>query len=120
VAASSRLPLAAKPPGDAVLRLRAWGRAHQGKPQRLRLVLNDCPLGELTLGSLPAVFSLPVPAGCLHAAPQWLVFEADHLDVPAASDPASADTRTLAFALDWLALDPAPASEGKPHSETSR
>ncbi len=120
VATSSRLPLAAKPPGDAVLRLRAWGRPHQGKQQRLRLVLNDCPLGELTLTSLPEVFTLRAPASCLDKAPQELVFTASHLDVPRESDPASSDARTLAFALDWLALDPAPASEGKPHSETSR
>jgi 4-amino-4-deoxy-L-arabinose transferase-like glycosyltransferase len=120
VAASSRLPLAANPPADAVLRLRAWGRAHQGHPQRLRLLLNDCSLGELTLTSLPEVYTLRVPAGCLHEAPQELAFTASHLDVPRESDPASSDARTLAFALDWLALDPAPVSEGKPHSETSR
>ena len=109
VALSSRLLLPARPPGEAVLRLQAWGRPHAGNQQRLSLMLNDCSLGTITLGKFPEVYGVRVPSGCFHQAPQELVFEADHLDVPRESDPASADTRELAFALDWLALDPASA-----------
>ena len=108
VAPAARLPLAARPPGDAVLRLRAWGPAHEGRPQRLALSLNGCPLGGLTLGQFPAVFAVRVPASCLHEPPQGLVLTTSHLDVPKEADAGSHDVRTLGFALDWLALDPAP------------
>jgi 4-amino-4-deoxy-L-arabinose transferase-like glycosyltransferase len=120
VAATSRLPLAARPQGDAVLRLRAWGRAHEGRPQRLTLSLNGCRLDELTLGQFPAVFAVRVPATCLGEAPQDLVLATTHMDVPSESDPGSADTRALGFALDWLALDPAPDSPERPYSVTRR
>lgn len=116
----SRLRLAARPPGDAVLRLRAWGRAHAGQPQRLTLLLNGCPLGDLTLDQFPAVFAVRVPAPCLHESPQDLVLTTSHLDIPKESDPGSTDTRTLGFALDWLALDPALDSGQRPHSVTRR
>jgi 4-amino-4-deoxy-L-arabinose transferase-like glycosyltransferase len=108
VAATSRLPLAARPDGDATLRLRVWGRAHDGRPQRLALFLNGCTLGELTLGRLPEVFAVRVPASCLRDALQDLVLTTSHLDVPSESDSGSADTRTLGYALDWLAFDPVP------------
>jgi hypothetical protein len=120
VALTSRLPLAAQPRGDAVLRLRAWGRAHNGRPQRLTLSLNGCRLDELALGQFPAAFAVLVPATCLKAAPQDLVLATSHLDVPSESDPGSTDRRTLGFALDWLALDPAPDSPEQPYSVTRR
>jgi 4-amino-4-deoxy-L-arabinose transferase-like glycosyltransferase len=120
VALTSRLPLAARPPGDAVLRLRAWGRAYHGRPQRLTLSLNGCRLDELGLGRLPEVFAVRVPASCLREAPQELALTASYLDVPSESDPGSTDTRTLGYALDWLALDPAPDSAERPHSVTRR
>jgi 4-amino-4-deoxy-L-arabinose transferase-like glycosyltransferase len=120
VALSSRLPLAVRPLGDAVLRLRAWGRAHAGQPPRLRLSLNGCQLGELTLDQFPAVSAVRVPASCLHEPPQNLVLTTRHLDVPKESEPASPDTRTLGFALDWLALDPAPDPGERTHSVTRR
>jgi len=62
----------------------------------------------LALNQFPAVFSLRVPASCLHEPPQGLVLTTSHLDVPKEADPRSQDPRTLGFALDWLALDPAP------------
>jgi 4-amino-4-deoxy-L-arabinose transferase-like glycosyltransferase len=120
VAPVSHLPLAARPPGDAVLRLRGWGRAHEGRPQRLALSLNGCPLGQLTLGGFPEVFAVRVPARCLHEPPQNLVMTTSHLDVPDETDTASRDARTLGFALDWLALDPAPDVPQGSHSVTRR
>ncbi|HVN32155.1 MAG TPA: hypothetical protein VMT45_09205, partial [Thermoanaerobaculaceae bacterium] len=120
VAPTSRLPLAARPSGDAVLRLRAWGRPHLGRPQQLALALNGCALGELTLGELPAVRAFRVSARCLREPPQDLVMTVSHLDVPALSSPGSSDSRTLGFALDWLALDPAPDSPERPYSVTRR
>jgi hypothetical protein len=120
VARTTRLPLAARPQGDAVLRLRAWGRAHEGRPQRLTLSLNGYRLEELTLAQFPAVSEVRVPASCLRDAPQDLVLTTSHLDVPSESDPGSADTRTLGYALDWLALDPLRDPGERPHSVTSR
>jgi hypothetical protein len=120
VASIARLRLDARPPGDAVLRLRAWGRAHAGQPQRLSLSLNGCPLGELTLDQFPAVIAVRVPASCLRDAPQDLVLTTSHLDIPKESDPGSSDTRTLGFALDWLALDPLRDPGERPHSATRR
>ena len=120
VAPVSHLPLAARPAGDAVLRLRAWGRAREGRPQRLTLLLNGCRLGELRLDQFPAVFAVRVPASCLRDAPQDLVLTTSHLDIPKESEPVSSDTRTLGFALDWLALDPAPDPGEQPHSVTRR
>jgi 4-amino-4-deoxy-L-arabinose transferase-like glycosyltransferase len=118
VTLSSRLPIPARPPGEAALRLRAWGREHRGETQRLGLVLNGCSLGEVTLGRFPEVFAIPVPARCLHGSPQELILRGRHLDIPRESGPGSSDVRTLVFALDWLALDPTPTSPR--HSETSR
>ena len=120
VAPIARLRLDARPPGDAVLQLRAWGRAHEGRPQRLTLSLNGCRLDDLTLGQLPAVSAVRVPASCLRDAPQDLVLTTSHLDVPSESDPGSADTRALGYALDWLALDPLRDPGERPHSVTRR
>jgi hypothetical protein len=116
----ARLRLAARPPGDAVLRLHAWGRAHAGRPQRLSLSLNGCQLGGLTLDQFPAVFAIRVSAPCLHEPPQDLVLTTSHLDIPKEADPGSHDARTLGFALDWLALDPAPEPDERTHSVTRR
>jgi len=120
VAATSRLPLAARPDGDATLRLRVWGRAQEGRPQRLTVSVNGCRLEELTLGQFPAVSAVRVPASCLRDAPQDLVLTTSHLDVPKESEPASADTRTLGFAVDWLALEPLRDPGERPHSVTRR
>jgi hypothetical protein len=68
----------------------------------------------------PAVLSVRVPASCLYEPPQNLVMTTSHLDVPKEADPRSQDPRTLGFALDWLALDPAPDSPERPHSVTRR
>ena len=62
----------------------------------------------LALNQFPVVFALRVPAACLRDAPQDLVLTTSHLGVPKEADPGSQDPRTLGFALDWLALDPAP------------
>jgi 4-amino-4-deoxy-L-arabinose transferase len=120
VAPVARLQLAARPPGDAVLLLRAWGRAHHGRPQRLTVSLDGCRLDELTLGQFPAVFAVRVPASCLRDAPQDLVLTTSHLDVPKESDPRSQDARNLGFALDWLALDPASDSRVRHQPATRR
>jgi 4-amino-4-deoxy-L-arabinose transferase-like glycosyltransferase len=120
VALTSRLPLAARPPGDAVLRLRVWGRVHEGRRQRFALTLNGCALGALTLDELPAVHAVRVPASCLHEPPQNLVMTTSHLDIPAQSAPGSKDSRSLGFALDWLALDPAPQAGERDQADTRR
>lgn len=120
VTPAARLLLPARPPGEAVLRLRAWGRPHVGRPQQLAFALNGCALGELTLDELPKVHAFRVPAPCLHEPPQDLVMTTSHLDVPALSSPGSSDLRPLGFALDWLALDPAPQVGERDQEETRR
>ncbi len=109
VARSAWLAVPARPHGDGTLRLRVWGPP-DGAEQRVTVRVNGCALGRLVLGRFPAVFALAAPERCLAIAIQKVSFEAARVVVPERSEPGSHDPRTLAFALDWLALDPPTAA----------
>ncbi len=106
---AARLPVAASPGGVARLRLRCWGIGAGGPPQRLRISMGGAALGEERLGAQPAVLTFDVPAGALGGGAADLVLAVDRLAVPSRNDAASRDDRTLGVALDWAALEPAPA-----------
>ncbi len=95
--------------------MRAWGPPGPPATHTIRLRLNGRPVATLHLGPLPGIFTVLLPAAALVSSPQELEFEAGDLVVPAAVDPGSRDPRTLAFALDWIAVEPAP-----PHSAIRR
>lgn len=101
------LTVDADPAGPAVVAVRAWGPPAPADRQRVAVTLNGVSIGTLDLGRLPRVTRVPVPAGALRlGGPQTLVFSVSALHRPKDVDPASPDVRTLAFALDWVALEP--------------
>jgi 4-amino-4-deoxy-L-arabinose transferase-like glycosyltransferase len=107
VASRARLLVPVEPGSEDRVVIRAWGPP--GAAARdVRLRLNGRPVATLSLGPLPRVFTVPLPAAVLGPSPQQLEFDVGVLVVPAATDPGSRDRRTLAFALDWIAVEPAP------------
>ena len=112
VAKSSHPLLPALPPGDAVLRLR-WVHPHGDRPQQLYPVLNDCPLGKITLTSMPKARTLRVPGGFLQKEPQELALAASHLDARASR------TRPARMPAHWRSRSTGWPSTSRPHQGTS-
>lgn len=101
------LPLPATPPGDAVLRLCAWGLADEGEAQQVQVAVNGTSAGIVRLAAMPSVHAVSVARELLRAGGQVVSLSVRHRVVPGLTQPGSRDRRTLGVAVDWIALDPA-------------
>lgn len=101
----ARLP-AGGPAGGATVRLRCWGLRSAEGPQRIEVALDERLVGTAVVDGLPRVYAWTVAPGSTGRSPASLTLRAGHLAVPARLERASADTRSLGIAVDWIAIDP--------------
>jgi hypothetical protein len=94
--------------GDRLIRFRGWPfQWKDAPPQTITVFLNGLNVTTLTVPSEFTISSFVAPKELWKKGPNDLSFQFGHEGSPKEKAPPAQDARTLAFAFDWLEIEPA-------------